>query len=190
MENAGRGSAEVISRHAPPGLPVLILCGPGNNGGDGWVIARHLRGYGWPVQTWLVGPQQRLTPDAALNVDIWRRSGGTVQAWSEQVHHQLEQQLAVSGTVVDCLLGTGASGPPRPPLDNILRAANRSSAIRIAIDVPTGLDADLGTVHPNCFQADLTCTFVAFKPGLLTDQGRAVSGRLVVLPIGLAQLPN
>jgi NAD(P)H-hydrate epimerase len=190
MENAGRGGAEVIARHAPPGLPVVILCGPGNNGGDGWVIARHLHGSGWTVQTWLIGPPDRLTPDAALNIDIWQRSGGIVQAWSESQSAELDRQLAGCGAIVDCLLGTGASGPPRSPLESIVSAANRSPAIRIAIDVPTGLDADLGTVHPTCFLADLTCTFVALKPGLVTERGKAVSGRIVVLPIGLAQLPT
>jgi NAD(P)H-hydrate epimerase len=190
MENAGAGGAAIIARHAPPGLPVVVLCGPGNNGGDGWVIARHLHGYGWPLQTWLVGPPDRLTPDAALNLDIWRRSGGVVQLWSQEQRAELQRQLDSCGVIVDCLLGTGASGPPRAPIDGIVMSANRSPAIRIAIDIPTGLDADTGTVHPGCFQADLTCTFVALKPGLLTEHGRAVCGRVVVLPIGLAELPR
>jgi NAD(P)H-hydrate epimerase len=163
MENAGRGAAEVIDRIAPDG-PIVILCGPGNNGGDGYVIARHLELAGRQVQIVSVVELQRLSGDAETNASIADHAEIAISIATDP--DQIERAVADSATIVDCLLGTGAKGPLRGIYADAVKVANeKQNAVRIAIDIPTGLDCDTGVAADPTFQANHTITFVAKKIG-------------------------
>src|SRR5947208_6172474 len=140
MENAGRGAAEVLLRLGVTGR-VVVCCGKGNNGGDGFVIARHLDNHGVAVRVLYFGKPEALTGDAAINFEIVRRSGLPLTVFSETVP---ALDLADAEWVVDALLGTGVTGPARPPLDRVIAAINAGGAKVLAVDVPSGLDCDTG----------------------------------------------
>ena len=175
------------------GIPggVQILCGQGNNGGDGFVIARHLALQGVPVETLLVGAAENLAADAAANYRIFKLSAGTINAVDENGSgDQLVDRLSQVGShhtawIIDCLLGTGAKGPLRAPLDRVIDAANRCDARRLAIDIPTGVDCDTGVVQPGAFKADETFTFVARKSGMERESARPYCGKIRVISIGV-----
>src|SRR5205823_1837349 len=125
MENAGRGAAEVLVRLGCRG-PVVICCGKGNNGGDGFVIARHLDNKSIPVRVLLFARPEDLTGDAAINYQIIARSGLPIEvyageSWSERT---LQAEFAKAEWIIDALFGTGLTGPVRKPLDGIIAAIN------------------------------------------------------------------
>jgi NAD(P)H-hydrate epimerase len=201
MENAGRGAAECIDHLVRERFPgdatgvVSILCGKGNNAGDGYVIARHLQLLGHRVAIIQCSPAEELNGDALHH---WRiaQSGAIptyclhpVQAQGNsggnRYVEQLTNWLSNSCVIVDCLLGTGATGMLRSPFAEAVELANRIDALRIAIDVPTGLDCDTGAADRYCFHADHTCTFVAAKPGFMNPQAKEYIGQLHVLGIGV-----
>jgi NAD(P)H-hydrate epimerase len=184
MENAGRGAAELIHQLAPEGR-VALLCGRGNNGGDGFVIARHLEAIGRKLEVLLFASPASLSTDAMVNYQILRRSHIPVESLLNPDDSELAARLMPSAVVVDALLGTGAKGNPRSPLDGVIRVANHVNALRVAIDVPSGLDADFGTHGDCCFRADHTLTFVAEKVGFHTSDARRMLGQVHILPIGL-----
>lgn len=187
MENAGRNAAEMIlkilcgadgTRRPSPPERTLIFCGTGNNGGDGFVIARHLVNAGRPVQLVLVGEQSRLTPDAAANHRICR-------AMKIPLAPPDAVTILPSDLVVDALLGTGFTGEVRPPLAAVIGTINAAPhAGVIAIDLPSGLDADTGLPANACIRADVTLTFVAEKLGFASVNAAGYLGRLHVLDIG------
>ncbi len=189
MENAGRRVAEVAydALPEPAAAGVLILCGPGNNAGDGFVAARHLSNAGVDVTLVLATPRDRLRGDAALNFRILERAAPRcIDATTPAGLEEACRAAAAADLILDALLGTGSSGPPRPPMDALIEAANAAPrARRIAVDIPSGLDADSGRVAACCFRADATVTFVAPKVGFSTDAARAVVGRVVVADLGV-----
>ena len=176
MENAGRAVAEAVARRWAA-RPVLVLCGPGNNGGDGFVAARHLRRWGWPVTLALLGSRDRLTGDAALHAARW--NGATVP---------LTPPLAAeAGLVVDALFGAGLTRP----VEGMAAAVLDEVAVRklpcVAVDVPSGVHGDSGEVLGTAIQAALTVTFFRRKPGHLLLPGRALCGEQVVADIGIPE---
>jgi NAD(P)H-hydrate epimerase len=182
MENAGRGCVDVLCRLGIGG-PVVICCGKGNNAGDGLVMARHLDLRGYPVQLLFWSDPQQMSGDAGQNYRIARAASLPLENVSED-QDAAARYLAEADWVVDALLGTGAQGEPRAPLDAVIDQLNQLSARKLAIDVPSGLDCDTGAVASHCFRADHTCTFVAAKPGLLAPQAADSVGRLHVVDIG------
>ena len=160
MENAGRAVARAVhARFAP--CRVLVLCGPGNNGGDGYVAARLLEGMGWPVAV--------ATPTAVP--PGWR---GSVVAFAPG-------EAARAGLVIDAVFGAGLTRDLDPAVADVLRAARRV----VAVDVPSGLDGATGQVRGFAPQAELTVTFFRRKPGHLLLPGRALCGEIVLADIGL-----
>ena len=183
MENAGRGAAEIIDRISPAG-PIAILCGRGNNGGDGYVIARHLELFGRDVRIVSVVELAQLSGDAQTNARIASRAeiGITIAA----NHDQLQQALAGAATIIDCLLGTGAQGPLRGIYADAVKLANEiDNAMRIAIDIPTGLDCDSGIAATPTFRANHTITFVARKVGFEKDNADSYVGVVHEVGIGV-----
>lgn len=173
MERAGAAVAdEIVVRYAK--RPVAVLCGPGNNGGDGFVVARHLAAAGWPVRLGLLGAQDRLSRDAAAQAELWR---GAVEALAPSV-------LDGAGLVIDAVFGAGLARPVSGAAEATLRAAAAAHLPIVAIDTPSGVHgdngADLGAVA-----ADLTVTFERKKPGHLLLPGRSLCGETIVRPIGL-----
>jgi NAD(P)H-hydrate epimerase len=160
------------------GTRIALLCGKGNNGGDGIAAARHLRRAGaWPV-VHLVGGPDDLSDDAAAQLVRWRAIGGRVTA-------DLDAALAAADVVVDCLLGTGATGAPRSPYDTVIDRVNAHPAPVVACDLPSGVDAWTGAVEAQAVSADLTVSLGAHKRGLAVWPARAQVGELRVGEIGV-----
>jgi len=164
---------------------VAVVCGKGNNAGDGFVIARHLDLRGMPVKLILLAPADELQGDAAANYGIIQRSGLSIVDLSHQFSARaLERELDGSEWIVDALLGTGATGAPRPPFDTAIRVMNTADIHRLAVDLPSGLDCDTGQPADPTLRADHTCTFVALKIGFSNPQALPYLGQVHVLDIG------
>lgn len=184
MENAGRGCVEILTALGCAG-PVMIVCGKGNNAGDGFVIARHLDLRGVPVSIILLGSPDGLRGDAAANYAILARSQLPVIDLSRQFDSdRFVAELNRAEWVVDALLGTGSTGSPRAPMDEAIRLMNAAKAKRLAIDLPSGLDCDSGEPAEPTLRADHTCTFVAPKVGFSNPMAATYLGRVHVVDIG------
>lgn len=170
MENAGRAVAEeIVRRYAA--RPVLVLCGPGNNGGDGFVAARFLKRWGWPVRLALLGDRQALKGDAVVMAGRW---DGAVEP---------EINLAGAGLIVDALFGAGLS---KDFPVHLAGAVNAAGVPVVAVDVPSGLDGLTGRPRGAAIRADVTVTFFRKKPGHVLMPGRMLCGEVVVADIGIA----
>jgi NAD(P)H-hydrate epimerase len=187
MENAGRGAAELLVRLGIHG-PIIVCCGKGNNGGDGFVIARHLDNLGLPVRVLLFCRPEELTGDAAINYQIIARGGVAIQIHADHPlrAEPLRQELLSADWVVDALFGTGLSGMVRPPFDQIIAAVNDCPARVLAVDIPSGLDCDNGNRLGPTVRADHTVTFVAQKKGFANPAAREWLGQVHVVDIGFA----
>jgi len=184
MENAGRGVADVLCEKGIEG-PVVICCGKGNNAGDGFVIARHLDLRGFDARVLLWAEPSELTGDAAANFRILEKTDVPIEVFADEHDPaRLDRNLSGAAWIVDGLLGTGARGEPRPPLDAVIDQLNASSAPKLAIDLPSGLDCDTGQATRHTIRAALTCTFVAAKTGLLAPNAARYTGEVRVLNIG------
>ena len=172
MERAGTGVAEAVMERWSP-RPTVVLCGPGNNGGDGFVVARILKEAGWPVRVSLLGSEERLKGDAKLNAE----------RWSEPVGSLAPSDPADAALVVDALFGAGLSRP----VDGI--AAETLAAIGdtpcAAVDLPSGINGDTGALLGVAAQSTLTVTFFRRKPGHLLLPGRVYCGEVVFKDIGI-----
>lgn len=179
MERAGGGAAAAILRRWPGQGTAVVLAGPGNNGGDGYVIARHLREAGWAVE--VVADAPPATPDAAAACAEW---GGTPRpsAWLD------EGALAPRPVVVDAQFGTGLARPVARPVWAALALAQARGCPLVAVDILSGLCSDSGRVLAEGYidrPADLTVTFERMRPGHHLDRGGLLSGEVAVVPIGL-----
>lgn len=185
MENAGRGCADHLCQQGIAG-PVVICCGKGNNGGDGFVIARHLDLRGYDVRILLFCAPTELTGDAAANFKTITAAELPVVCCPESDRDRwLNDQLADADWIVDALLGTGSRGVPRPPIDLALNAINANAAKKLAVDLPSGLDCDSGQCATPTFRADHTCTFVAPKVGFRVLEAQRHLGVVHVIDIGV-----
>jgi len=205
MENAGRGVVDVLLRvdpsllgspplapHTPPrqgeggGKGVAILCGTGNNAGDGFVIARHLEIRGVNAKVVLLGSPPELRGDARQNYEVLTHAGvPTIDLSKGPLGSLLDEHAGEATWLVDALLGTGATGNPRPPFDAAINWMNGRRARRLAVDIPSGLDCDTGQPAATTVRADVTCTFVAMKPGFLVPQAQPFLGQVHVVSIGV-----
>jgi NAD(P)H-hydrate epimerase len=184
MENAGRGLADRLCELGISG-PVAICCGRGNNAGDGFVIARHLDLRGHQVRVLVWGDPAELSGDAAANFRILAKTDVPVERFgAAHDEARLAVQLAGSAWIVDALLGTGARGEPRPPLDAVIDQLNSSGIPILAVDLPSGLDCDTGKPSARTIRAAATCTLVAAKPGFFAPGADQYIGRLYVHDIG------
>lgn len=189
MENAGRGAAYLLhdrARAADLPLPrVLILCGPGNNGGDGGVVARHLELLGYEVRVLVFGDAARIKGDAATQLQILNHAGTDVTCSTlDATPEPLDQALNSADWIVDGLLGTGLTRPVEGDLLEVIEAVNRSGKPVMALDLPSGLDADEGVPLGAAIRATLTATFVAPKLGFSRPGAAGYTGEVVVIDIG------
>jgi NAD(P)H-hydrate epimerase len=180
MENAGRGVADRLCALDIAG-PVVVCCGSGNNGGDGFVVARHLDLRDYDVRVLLWADPVQLQGDAALNFRVLKHSGVPIR---RPPASGVERELAGCAWIVDALLGTGATGEPRPPLDDVIERINAAAASVMAVDVPSGLDCDTGQPARHTIRAAHTCTFVAHKPGFFASGAERYTGTVHVADIG------
>ncbi|MFI5217615.1 MAG: NAD(P)H-hydrate dehydratase [Candidatus Limnocylindria bacterium] len=184
MESAGRAVAEAALGLLTPGTSVLVVCGRGNNGGDGLVAARHLYALGVPVRVALLGSAASLRGDAAASLRRARAAGVPIEGerW----------RAPAAGVIVDAIFGTGLSRPVEGAAASSIRriAASRAAspeALRVlAVDLPSGLCADTGQVLGAAAPADMTLTLALPKPGLVLEPGRTLAGRVRVARIGIA----
>ncbi|MBN1823217.1 MAG: NAD(P)H-hydrate epimerase [Endomicrobiales bacterium] len=181
MENAGRAAAEIC--FGLLGLMkekrVAVFCGSGNNGGDGFVVARHLHNNGFEPDVYLSKPPVALKGDALVNYAICKKSGVKIKS------HSGFSINSRYGLIVDALLGTGAKGGLRAPYGNIIKNINRHSALKVSIDIPSGLDAGTGRAAGVAVIADVTVTMGIHKRGMLKKRAKKYTGEIVVADIGL-----
>jgi ADP-dependent NAD(P)H-hydrate dehydratase / NAD(P)H-hydrate epimerase len=174
MENAGRAVADAVARRWPL-RPVLVLCGPGNNGGDGFVAARILAERGWPVRLALLGDRAALRSDAAI----------AAGRWTGPVEPPGMANLGDAGLVVDALFGAGLARPIEGAAYDVIAAVNSAAIPVVAVDVPSGVDGGSGEVRGIAPRAALTVTFFRRKPGHLLLPGRDLCGMTLVAAIGI-----
>ena len=180
MENAGRNSAELLLSLGISG-PVAICCGKGNNGGDGFVIARHLENAGVKVRVLLCAPASSLKGDAAANFQILARAQTPILVppfdWADE--------LSGAEWIVDAFLGTGTQGDLREPFLSGIAAINAAGGKVFAVDLPSGLDCNTGQPLGICVRADQTATFVARKIGFDAPGASDWTGEVHVIDIGV-----
>lgn len=192
MENAGRGAAEWLKSLGIGGM-VVVCAGKGNNGGDGFVIARHLELLGGDVRVLLFAAPSDLTGDAAVNWHILEAADTPrVVLGRQPALSNIEHMLTHADWIVDALLGTGTVGEVREPYRTAITAINRSARKVFAVDLPSGLDCDTGlpieTLSDGtaiCVRATCTATFVARKRGFDTRDSEAFTGGVHVVGIGV-----
>ena len=189
MENAGKAVAEEVRKSLGPidGQRILILVGPGNNGGDGLVAARYLHDWGAGVSIYIPGQRREEDP----NLELVRQRGITcVETAQDENLGRLDELLSSATAVIDALFGTGKSRPLgdifRQALEKVSQAKEQQPGLSIiALDLPSGLDADSGVADPACLYADCTITLGFPKPGLFNPAGVERAGRITVADIGI-----
>jgi NAD(P)H-hydrate epimerase len=189
MERAGEGLARVAANAAPEGS-IAIVCGKGNNGGDGLVAARVLRAAGREVRTLLLGEADELQGDAAANLQRLRdqaaeSTGAGAPGGGSVVEPFSADRLEGAGVIVDAVLGTGFADAPREPALGAIEAMNAAGVPVVAADVPSGVDASTGEIAGAAVCAVATATFAAAKPGLWVEPGKTHSGDVQVVDIGI-----
>lgn len=196
MENAGRVLTETllttISGNSLASR-VLILAGPGNNGGDGFVMARHLQRLSFRVEVIAIGKKDSWKGDAAVNLTILEHLTDetlkVVYFDKDSLNDSLErlsQSLAQADVVVDAILGTGAHGEPRFPISKIIQSLNSAMKTVFAVDIPSGLDSDTGEAASQTVRANVTCTLAAFKKGFVCPAATEYTGKIILGDIGVA----
>ena len=174
MENAGHAIAEAVMARFSP-RRTLVLCGPGNNGGDGFVVARLLLAAGWPVRVALYGDADKLKGDAAENAKRWQ---GVIEP-------AVNEQTEGAELIVDALLGAGLDRDVTGQLAELIAAIEAAPVPVVAVDTPSGLDGATGQVRGRAAQADMTVTFFRLKPGHVLEPGRGLCGAITLADIGI-----
>ncbi len=177
MENAGRSVADAVAARHPPAVPVVVVAGPGNNGGDGFVAARILLERGHSVRLLLVGDAHRLKGDAAA----------AAGRWSGPLEAAQPAGLAGAGVVVDALFGAGLDRPVEGSARAMIEAINSSPATIYAVDLPSGINGTSGELQGTAVTASETITFFRRKPGHLLLPGRLHCGKVHVADIGIGE---
>jgi ADP-dependent NAD(P)H-hydrate dehydratase / NAD(P)H-hydrate epimerase len=176
MENAGKAVAQAVAGRQSAGGRVVVLAGPGNNGGDGFVAARLLAEWGYPVTVLLVGALDKLKGDAAT----------AAKAWDRGVAPAKPDELAGADIIIDALFGAGLDRPVGGLAQAMIEAVNAQAAPVVAVDLPSGINGTTGAVMGAAIKAQQTVTFFRKKPGHLLMPGRAYCGKVLVAPIGIS----
>ena len=193
MENAAKNCTDVVLKHFPDEIKegVCIFCGAGNNGGDGFVIARQLFNRGVAVRIVLCGDPGKIKGDAKINFDICQNMNlpiAAVDTESDTLCKDIEKAVGESGLLVDAILGTGMQGQLKEPFALLISSINSHNLPIVAVDIPSGLDCDTGMPLPVSIEAAATVTFVAIKKGFdVNPDSRKATGRVFVADIGITQ---
>lgn len=174
MEAAGRAVSKAVQGQWPK-CPVAVLCGPGNNGRDGFVAARYLKAAGWPVKVALLSPHQNLSEDAAHHAGLWQ---GAIEPFSATLFDNV-------GLVIDAVFGAGLSRPIEGSARGMIDDLQKRGLPICAVDIPSGVDGATGAVRGTAVAATITVTFFRKKPGHLLFPGRHLCGEVIVADIGI-----
>jgi NAD(P)H-hydrate epimerase len=190
MENAGSGCAEIVlaQLEKPAGSKVCVFCGPGNNGGDGFVIARHLKNAGVDVAIALCGPASKIKDDAEVNYKIVLNMKIAVEEFdtaSANIEKEIETFAGNSDLIVDAIFGTGLTGVLRYDFVRLINAINSLNKPIVAVDIPSGLDCDTGESLGAAIKAVSTVTFAAAKKGFLNPRSAQFIGQVYIASIGI-----
>ncbi len=190
MENAGRSCAELAMQKlvAVANPRVCVVCGLGNNGGDGYVVSRHLLNAGIPTRVVLCGDRVKVQGDARVNLDVLERLGHPVECLDPGDGDTIVRLQALGGEaslIVDALFGTGLHGELKPAYRAIVDTLNTLGQPILAVDIPSGLDCDTGEPLGAAIRAACTVTFVAVKKGFLSPSAAEYVGELHVASIGV-----
>jgi len=192
MENAGRQAADAFQEHmaGAAGKKVAVVAGTGNNGGDGFVAARHLHLRGATVTVFVVGKPENMSGSAATNFAILGKIDVETDLTKGRALASLAGRLRAFDLIVDAVGGTGISGPLRGDAAIAVRQINAADGHVVAVDIPTGLDCETGTAHDPTVRAELTVTFVARKIGFDAPGAAEYTGKVVVADIGVPLRPT
>lgn len=186
MENAGRAVFEAAYKAlAGKNLPALIFCGRGNNGGDGFVVARHLINNGIEIAVYVVGALSKMKGDAAVNLRILRKMGIPINKVSQKMLPQLRVRMKDCGLIIDALLGTGLSGEVTGLYREVIALINEAGCPVLSVDIPSGLDGTTGQPLGIAVVANTTVTFQLPKKGFENPRARNFTGELKVVDIGI-----
>jgi NAD(P)H-hydrate epimerase len=187
MEHAGKGAARIAAEMNPNRRQTVVIAGKGNNGGDGFVAARFLRLWNFPVKIWMIGAEgYRKSSAPWYNHQIAKHMGIPIAHLMSEIQvPELKKDINTAGLIVDAMLGIGLSGEVRKPYLGIIELINESGNKVLAVDVPSGLNADTGEPMGTAVRAMRTVTFVAPKPGFETEEGREYCGEVTVVDIGV-----
>ncbi len=191
MEDAGKAMFEMVADHfdsisyrnSNQQTPMTVLCGYGNNGGDGYIVARLAKAAGWQVTLVQIGDERKISGDALKARQQWLNSGGKVEETTAN-----ELILPQGSIIIDALLGTGLGGEVRSPFAEVINLVNQTNHAAVcSVDVPSGLNADTGQPMGCAIKADMTCTFVGVKQGLLTGYAGDYCGQLYFSGLGISE---
>lgn len=185
MENAAKSSYDIIKENISLKDRICILCGVGNNGGDGFAIARHLLSNNYDVAVFLLGDKSKMSKETLMNLHSFANLGGKITDIDEGNHNLLE--YSNYDVYIEALIGIGGSNNLRESVSNLLKIINKKAGFKIAIDVPAGLDCDTGLADDNAFVADLTITMFAPKVAMFLNRGRAICGKIEIAYLGIPQ---
>ncbi|MCJ8273221.1 MAG: NAD(P)H-hydrate epimerase, partial [Psychrosphaera sp.] len=178
MENAGQAMFDMVKEHCEQRCSMTVLCGYGNNGGDGYIVARLAKLAGWQVKLIQLGDCDKITGDAATARTLWFECGGGVDV--------IDGGIEPNTVVIDALLGTGLNGNVRGQFIEAIELVNNTkNAAVCSVDIPSGLNADTGQPMGCSIQADLTCTFVGLKQGMVTGLSGDFCGKLHFAGLGI-----
>ena len=181
MENAGRSAAQDLMQRHPQVGRALIVCGQGNNGGDGLVMARYMQAQGWHIDI-LFSLGENLSPLAQTNRERLNGLPHIELISAQELEGRLKNGYDI---IIEGIFGTGFSGALPTEIAALCSQLNHSNGLKVALDIPTGLNCDTAEADPDTFRADLTYTFAAYKPAHLSESGKTYCQETVCLPIGI-----
>ena len=186
MENAGRAVADAVIQRLQRKRKqdVCVVCGTGNNAGDGFVAARHLFNAEIRTRIFLVGKASQLKSDAAVNYKILKKLKYPIKE-IRKVDQKILEIISQAGIVIDAIFGVGLNRRVEDPFKTIIEALNRSAKHIVAVDVPSGLNATTGDIYGVCVKAKETVTFSLPKKGFYKKMGPRVTGKVIVADIGI-----
>lgn len=180
MQRAGMAAFQILRQEWPQARSILIVAGNGNNAGDGYVLAKHAKQQGMQVVVVCQQPTRDLAGDAKQAQSAWRNMRGETLKFAEQHDTKFD-------VIVDALLGTGVTGEVKADFQGVIQQVNQTGIPILSIDLPSGMQANTGQALPVCITADVTVTFVATKPGLVTGIGKTFSGKVVFADLAIGK---
>ena len=181
MENAGSSATQDLMQRYPQAGRALIVCGKGNNGGDGLVMARYMQAQGWHIDI-LFSLGENLSPLAQTNRERLNGLPHIELISAQELEGRLKKGYDI---IIEGIFGTGFSGALPTEIAALCSQLNHSNGLKVALDIPTGLNCDTAEADPDTFRADLTYTFAAYKPAHLSESGKTYCQETVCLPIGI-----